>query len=91
MRSAHIGFIPCVNITPQEILFLDLHNGLCMETYQIPRKSKNILKLYSNHKVFSFKKYFYLFMVSTFTFHLEGNHFQPKEIYSSNFFLDKYD
>ena len=74
MRSTHIGFIPCVNITPQEILFLNLHNGLCMETYQIPRKSKDILKLPLNQKSLSFKKYSHLLKVSTFTFHPEGNH-----------------
>ena len=90
MKSAHIGFIPCVNITPQEILFLDLHNVLCMETYQIPRKSKDILKLPLNHKSFSLEivqKYFHLLKVSTFTFHLEENRLQHKEIYGSNVFL----
>lgn len=74
MRSTHIGFIPCVNITPQEILFLNLHNGLCMETYQIPRKSKDILKLPLNHKSLIFNKFSHLLKVFTFTFHLKGNH-----------------
>ena len=90
MKSVPIGFILCVNITPQEILFLDLHNVLCMETYQIPRKSKDILKLPLNHKSFSLEivqKYFHLLKVSTFTLYLEGNHFWKKKIYGSNFFF----
>ena len=81
MKSVPIGFILCVNITPQEILFLDLHNGLCMEAYQIPRKSKDILKMPLNHK--SFEKYSHLLKVSTFTFCLEGNHHYQKKIYGS--------
>ena len=68
MRSRHIGFIPCVNITPWEILFLNLHNGLCMETYQIPR---TFWKFPLKRKSLGFKKYSHLPKASSFTLNVE--------------------